>query len=406
MACWATNREIIIYSAPGYLIGGNDGYIYDFGNNVRQIGVTGEARLPNPDIRWESVATTNIGLDGGLFQNAITFSIDAYSRQTRDMIYRVNLPRSAGVGGEVQKNVGEMNNKGIEIMLDYQNKAGDFSYGITLTGSYNRNKLITLIPELEKLELRDGASNQAYGNTTISKSEPKQPLGQFYGFIVDGIYADDVDRESRPTIAASGDYKPQAGDLRYRDINQDGKINDEDKTYIGNPWTKFNYGLNLNMGYKGFDLSLFFNGVQGVDIYNAASVYARTFYGDYNTTGDIFGASFFNGNGLTDQPRIGDALNQDKNGNYTFVSSYHVENGSFLKLNNLQLGYSLPQSLISKAGIGYARVFFMSNNLFTLTKYTGMNPELAGGVRARGIDSDWNRYPPVRLFSLGLNLEF
>jgi outer membrane receptor protein involved in Fe transport len=108
--------------STGYLIGGNDGYIYDFGNNVRQIGVTGEARLPNPDIKWESVATTNFGLDGGLFQNTFTFSIDLYSRQTRDMIYRVNLPRSAGVGGEVQKNVGEMNNKGIEVVLDYQNK--------------------------------------------------------------------------------------------------------------------------------------------------------------------------------------------------------------------------------------------------------------------------------------------
>ncbi len=199
-------------------------------------------------------------------------------------------------------------------------------------------------------------------------------------------------------------------------MNKDGKINDDDKTYIGNPWPKWNYGINLNLGYKGFDFTAFFSGVQGADIYNAAQVYTHTFYGDFNTTAEIFGASFFNGNGLTDMPRIGSATENDKNGNYNFVSSYHVQDGSYLRLKNLQLGYSLPKILMERAGITSARIFIMANNLFTITKYKGMDPEIASGVssgerdrsgsvRARGIDADWYRYPTTRLLSFGLNLE-
>ncbi|MEJ7644883.1 MAG: TonB-dependent receptor [Chryseolinea sp.] len=400
--------------STGYVLGGNTAYAYDFGNNVRQIGITGEPRLANPDIKWESVATTNIGIDAGLFSNRLTFSLDLYTRQTRDMIYRVYLPQSAGIGAEVQQNVGEMNNKGIELMVDYRNQVGAFTYGVTLTGSYNQNKLVTLIPELNDVQLRDGDSNQAYGDVKVSKSEPGEPLGQFYGYIVDGIYANDDGREARPVIAASGTYKPQAGDLMYRDINSDGKINEDDKTYIGNPWPKLNYGLNVTLGYKSFDLSMFFNGVQGVDIYNSTTAYTATFYGDHNTTNAINEASLFNGNGITGAPRVGTATDSDKNFNYNSVSSYHVENGSFFKLKNLQVGYKLPQSAMSKVGIGSARIFFMSNNLLTLTKYSGIDPEIAGGVRARGIDNNLilkdgqlvGRYPRSRLFSLGLNIEF
>ncbi|MDQ3396002.1 MAG: SusC/RagA family TonB-linked outer membrane protein, partial [Bacteroidota bacterium] len=327
------------------------------------------------------------------------------------------LPGSAGIGGSVQSNVGEMVNKGLEAVLDYNNKIGDFRYGITVNGAFNRNKLLTLNPELEGVFINDGGTNEAY-NTTASRTEPGLPLGQFYGLIAEGIYADNEGRVSRPTI--SGDHKPQAGDLIYRDLNDDGVINDDDRDYIGNPWPKLTYGLNLSLGYKGFDLSAFFNGVQGVDIYNAAQVFSHTFYTDYNTTNKIYETSFFTPEtGLTDKPRAGNVAETDKNGNWNRISSFHVENGSFLRLRNLQLGYTIPPSILNRLNISSARIFVMGNNLFTITKYSGMDPELAGldtragsegnragGVRARGIDAGWNRYPLTRLFSIGLNLEF
>lgn len=402
----------------GYGIGGNVGFVYDFGGG-RRIGVSGEPRLANPDVRWETVATANVGIDGALWQNKFSFTIDAYSRQTKDMLYDVPLAASAGVGRSVKYNIGQMSNKGVEVLLDYRNKLGDFTYGITFNTSYNKNKLISLDASLGKQELRDGGTNQAYGYSQVSKSEPGQPLGQFYGYIVDGIYQDESNAADRPKIAASSNYIPKAGDLIYRDLNQDGVINDNDKTYIGNPWPKFNHGLNLNLGYKGFDLSAFFNAVQGMDIYNAAQTYRYTFYGDYNTTRAIFGASNFNGNGVTGIPNVGTAGQANQNGNWTFISSYHVQNGNYVKLRNLQLGYTLPEALVSKVNISSVRVFLMGNNLFILTKYKGLDPELSGiaadpnrprgtngSVRAQGVDADFNRYPVSRLFSLGLNAEF
>lgn len=390
----------------GYRFAGDgNGYAYDFGDGTRRLGAYIEPRLANHDIRWETVATANIGIDGSLFNNSMYFSVDYYNRNTNDMIYRVPLPQSAGVGAEVQKNIGKMNNRGVEVLVGIDRTIGKLRINAAVNGAYNRNELISLIPGIAELSLQDGNSNQAYGASTISRSEPGQPLGQFYGYLVDGIYKDNEGIASRPEIAAAGGYRPQAGDLIYRDLNGDNKIDEKDKTYIGNPWPKLNYGINLGAEYAGFDVKMFFNGVHGVDIYNAAQTYTQTFYGDYNTTADIFGASFFGTNGLTSKPRVGTASDLDKNGNYSVVSSYHVQSGAFLRLQNIQVGYSLSPAVLEKIGFRSMRVFVMGGNLFTITKYKGVNPQLAGDVRARGIDRDFDRYPLSRLMSLGVNFE-
>jgi TonB-linked SusC/RagA family outer membrane protein len=388
------------------------GYSYDFtvgGGTNKQNSIGLASQLPNPDIQWESVATANVGLDGALWQNKLTFNLDYYSRQTRKMIYNVPIAPSAGMGGDVPANIGQMSNKGMELYLEYRNKVGDFSYTVGLNGAFNRNKLISLNPDLGKLTVTSGYLNEFYGSQQPNRSEPGLPLGQFYGYQTDGIYATNAaSGEARPKV---GDYVPKVGDLRYVDQNGDGVINADDKVYIGNPWPKFTYGTTLGAGYKGFDLRAFFSGVQGNQIYNAFESFEHMFFSDYTTTSKIYETSFFNGNGLTDKPRVGTITDVDltNNGNWAYVSSYHVQNGSYLRMRNLQLGYTVPPSVLSKLRMSSLRVFVMGDNLFTITKYKGINPEIApldGNILQQGIDMANGRYPMSRLVSLGLNAEF
>ena len=373
-----------------------------------------KTQMPNRDIQWENVTSTNLGADLAFLKNALTFTMEFYSRQTKKMVYDLPIAGSAGQGEFLPFNIGQMSNKGIESMINYNGKIGrEVKFNVGLNGSYNKNKLLTLDHKTGG-SFQDGYLNALYGGTTASKTEPGNPLGQFYGFIAQGIYQTDAEGAAGPIMAMDDDYQPRAGDLIYKDLNADNKIDESDQTYIGNPWPKFNYGMTFGMQFKGFDISALFAGVQGVDIYNGQESFDHVFFSDYNTTSAIFESSFFNGNGLTNVPRSSYPMNEtnpdiaglDPNGNWSYVSSYHVQNGSFLKMRNLQLGYTLSNNLVKRAGVSSARFFIMGDNLFTITKYKGYDPELAGGVRERGIDESANRYPSTRLFAAGLNLNF
>ncbi|CAN5332109.1 TonB-dependent receptor [soil metagenome] len=368
-------------------------------------------RMPNNDIQWENVNTTNVGVDVGFFKSRLTLSLDVYSRQTRQMVYDIPIAGSAGQGAVIPFNIGQMSNKGIEFLINYNGTIGrDLTFNIGLNGAYNKNKLISLDPKLGG-QFFDGDLNEIYGGNTATKTEPGQPLGQFFGLVAQGIYQSDAEGAKGPKVGGDK-YTPTAGDLIYKDLNGDGVINDNDRQYIGNPWPKLNYGITLGLQYKGFDVSVLFAGVQGVDIYNSQESFNHVFFGDYNTTSDIFKNSLFNGNGVTNVPRSNypqDAPNfggSDPNGNWKTVSSYHVQNGAYLKLRNLQVGYTLSNKLIKRTGISSARFFIMADNLLTITKYKGYDPEIAGGVRARGIDRSNYRYPNSRLFAAGINVNF
>ena len=367
-------------------------------------------QMPNKDIQWENVTTTNIRADFGFLKNALTVTLDFYSRQTKQMVYDIPIPGSAGQGEFVQYNIGQMSNKGFDFLINYNGNIGrGVKFNIGLNGSYNKNKLISLDPKLGG-EFQDGYLNELYYGSPASKTEPGQPLGQFYGFVVEGIYKTDAEGAKGPITY--DEYQPHAGDLIYKDLNADGIIDENDQTYIGNPWPKLNYGITLGLEYKGFDISALFSGVQGVDIYNSQESFDHVLYSDYNTTSAIFKSSFFNGNGVTDVPRSSWPVNDpnfggwDANGNWAYVSSYHVQNGSYLKMRNIQIGYTLSNKLIKRTGISSARFFIMADNLFTITKYKGYDPEIAGFVRERGIDESAYRYPNTRLFAAGLNVNF
>jgi TonB-dependent starch-binding outer membrane protein SusC len=393
------------------------GYSADIGlGGIRQTSIGIAPRLANPDIQWEEVATTNVGIDGALLKNKLFFNLDYYSRQTNKMLYGLSIAPSAGLGSEVRSNIGQMSNTGVEINLEWRSKAGDFTYSIGANGAFNTNKLISLNPELSRQFLPNGSTGvEHYESRLTSRSEPGQPLGQFYGYNVLGVYQNNVSgTEKRPFIAANN-YVPKAGDLIYEDLDNNGKIDDLDKTYIGNPWPKLTYGINLTAGYKGFDLRIFFSGVQGNQIYNAFESFEYTFFSDYTATDKIFTASGFAGNGVTSVPRVGKIDDLDNNGNWSSVSSYHVQDGSYLRLKNIQFGYTLPTSILNSLKISSARVFVMADNLLTLTGYKGINPEIGNRRNAEennrsflelGIDAANRRYPMSKLVSFGVNLQF
>jgi TonB-dependent starch-binding outer membrane protein SusC len=331
------------------------------------------------------------------------------------MLYNVPVALSAGVGSNVQANVGQMSNKGMEIFVEYRGNVGKLSYDLGLNGGFNKNKLISLDPSLEKLFIASGfisgeSGSGMYGSVTPSRSEPGLPLGQFYGYKTAGIYATDIsDGEIRPKV---GNYVPKAGDLIYVDQNGDGVMNTKDMVYIGNPWPKFTYGITLGGNWNSMiDIKASFSGVYGNDIYNAAESYSHTFYSDYTTTMDIYKTSFFGDNGLTGVPRIGTISSPDANANknWGLLSDYHVQKGSYLMLKNLQIGITFPRTVLSSLGVSRVRAILSGENLFVLTKYEGLSPIIPPyqrSILAQGVDNPSGRYPYSKLYSIGINIEF
>ncbi|MEM1134505.1 MAG: TonB-dependent receptor [Bacteroidota bacterium] len=385
-------------------------------DDANELAGYSSVKFPNEAIKWEEITTLNIGFDASLFNNTLTFTFDWYTKNTTDMLYNVNIPLTSGYGRhnanptQVPINIGEIENKGVEFALSYNKKIGDIDFTIGGNASFNTNEVIDLGEG--NVPINDGSAGPAF-NSSLSRIENGHPMASFFGFQVAGIFQSDDEVAQLNSQAPEGVYQTSqtgAGDLRYVDINGDNQINNDDRTIIGNPWPKAIYGLNFDIRYKGFELFMLFSGVAGVDVFNGNLAYSQNIYGDYNTTDAIFGASFYGDNDLTGQPRLGvedadGAFVRDPNNNYSNPSSYFIEDGSFFKMKNLQLTYNLPESILSSIKVASARVYFSGQNLFTITNYTGRDPEIAGAVDARGIDY-FNSYPHTRLYSVGLELGF
>ncbi|CAG5003186.1 TonB-dependent receptor P3 [Dyadobacter sp. CECT 9275] len=386
----------------------------------RSKGYALTAQLANQNIKWESVLQTDLGLDIGLLKNALNITIDWYSRQTQGMIYQVPVALSAGFGStSVFTNIGQMSNKGLELAVDYRGRKGAFTYAIGANASFNKN-LVKQLDGNNNNPISDGAAgNDLDGNA--GRTQVGHPMSQFFGYQVDGLFQSDAEvaslnekaqQQAGSTSVFFQNSGTAAGDLKFRDTNGDGRITTADKVFIGNPWPKLTYGLTLNLGWKGLELTALFQGIKNVDVYNGNKYYTEYLYGDYNTTKDIFNASFFNGNGLTSSPRVGvmnasGTFARDPNSNYGRISDYFVEDGSFLKLRNIQIGYTIPNKITSALKISDLKVYVQGQNLLTFTKYSGLDPEVLGrnGTTARGIDTIFS-YPRNMLLSMGLNLSF
>lgn len=341
--------------------------------------------MPNPDIKWETVKQGNIGFDASLFKQRINVTFDAYVKNTTDMLVSMVVPITTGYSDIYTPmiNAGKVRNTGWELTVASQNIKGDFEWNTDLNISYNKNKIIKLN---NNVSIYSGYQQHTVG----------LPVGSFYGWVTNGIFQnwDEVNSyayQYQGTDAANG---TAPGDIKFLDINNDGIVNDYDRTYIGNPTPAWNFSMTNSFSYRNFDMQVFLQGVAGNDIYNANRVTLEGMYTVRNQTKKVLNR--WTGEGTSNSmPR---AIYSDPNKN-TRTSTRFIEDGSYLRLKNLTLGYTLPESLIKKASINSLRFYMSAQNLLTLTKYSGFDPEIQGGV-------DNSNYPLTRTISFGVDLKF
>jgi TonB-linked SusC/RagA family outer membrane protein len=360
------NQEIGNYTYLTLLRKDGDKYVVD--------------RYGNPDLKWETTTQNNIGLDIGLLQNKLYFSVDYFDKKTSDILLGIQLPAFVGDVKPTIVNAGEVSNKGIELALNYRNSGRDFNYSINANMATVTNKVEKLHPNLPSI----------VGD--VFKTEAGQPLSSFYGYVMDGIFQNQAEINSYLHGTTNPADKP--GDIRFKDLNNDGVINDKDRTFIGNPIPKLSYGLNLSAGYKSFDLSILFQGVEGVDKYNDSKQITDYDSRPFNHSTRVLNS--WHGEGTSNTiPRT----TFNDNGS-SKKSSIFVEDASYLRLKNLEIGYSLNKlKAISRMGVQNIRLYISAQNLFTVTKYTGLDPE-STDILDRGT------YPQSLAFLFGINVKF
>ena len=351
---------------------------YVLGANQELANGVAVLTIVNANGRWETTEQISGGVDFGFFKGKLNGNIDLFQRNTLDMLLSVKAPAQVGNRFDPIANVGTVSNRGIELTLDHQNKIGKLNYTLNGNISFITNNLISL-----------NGGDVIYGDRV--KSDKGLPLFTLWGYQYEGIYKTDAEALSYLTGYTAQSIAYHAGDAKFKDLDGNGLINDKDKTDIGNPFPSVTYGLNVGADYAGFDLQLFFQGVAGNEIYNA--VRERTEgKGDVSTLStsmrDAWTAS--NVNGTIPNP-YGSSLNYSN-------SSRFVESGSYLRLKNLQIGYTIPPKITKQANINRCRVYLSGSNILTLTNYTGYDPEVGNGV-------DYGNYPQSRTITLGLNLD-
>ncbi|WP_345374422.1 TonB-dependent receptor [Algivirga pacifica] len=355
----------------------------------------GITRMANPNLRWEAASEVNLGLDAGFLQDKITLNVDLYSRERQGLLSERPIPGFTGVGNPLA-NLGTVRNQGVEAALTYAKKEGDFHYALTANVAYNDNQ-VTKVDNNSGRVVGPGLFLQQ-GNMVM---EEGYPLPYFFGFKTDGIFQNTTEVEAHVDgegVMIQPDAVP--GDIRFVDTNGDGKIDQNDRTYIGKAVHDWTFGANLNMDYRGFDFSMFWQGQTGGSLVNG------TLRGDLSTVQNYPTRYLqrWTGEGTTNEfPRFS---HNDTNQNYSRINDMvHLEDASYLRLKTVQLGYTLPNTLTSKAGVSKARVYVSANNLLTFTEYSGMDPEVGHGG-AMGIGFDNGAYPQARTFLMGLNLSF
>ncbi|UYZ63122.1 SusC/RagA family TonB-linked outer membrane protein [Hymenobacter weizhouensis] len=374
-----------------YLYAINSGIQYPFGANggTLQIGAA-PTRQANPDLRWETNNQTNIGIDLGFLENRFEATIDLYNRQSPNLIAPVPVSLVSGTYEAVNRNAASAYNRGIDFSFTSHNVRGAGS-GLSWTTTLNVSAFKT---ELESLGVGQPYDGLSVLSGVIVRYDEGQPFGSFYGYVADGLFQTPEDVKNHATQNGAA-----PGDIRFRDLNNDGLINAADRTFIGNPNPDFFYGINNTLTWKGLDLNVFVQGSQGNDIYNQNRyILESPLYGTSSGSTRVLGR--WTGPGTSnDVPRAVGGDNADPNQNLR-VSSYFVEDGSYLRIKTLTLGYTLPSALQERIAAKQLRVYVTAQNLLTLTKYSGYDPE----VGARGVDL--GVYPQPRVFLAGLNIGF
>lgn len=350
----------------------------------------------NPDIKWEETAMTNVGIDFMAFNNRLSLTADYYVKNTKDILLTVPIPISSGGANDPIRNAGKIRNNGFEFNLGWMDQPNpDISYGINLIGSFNKNKVIAM--GSESGSIKGGSTNQ---NITTSETKAGYPIGGYWLISTAGYFNSQEEVDAYAKDGKKIQPAAEPGDIKFVDANNDGVINDDDRVFQGSPFPDFTFALNGNMRYKNFDLSIGLQGVLGNKIYNAT----RQTLEDV-TKGSNFLASCLDywtpENKNASHPRL---TWDDPNRNTRAESDRYLENGSYLRLRSVQLGYTFPQTWF-KGAIQHARVYINAENLFTITSYSGYSPDVnANNANYRGFDNFI--YPTNRTFMLGLNVTF
>lgn len=402
-----------------------DNRYYTFGpNQINPEGTASNAPAPlienfaNPDLSWETTRDAGVGFDMDMFNNKLSLVFDYYNRKTTDMLLAVQLPRSTGNINSVYMNVGSMTNWGIEIAATYREQIGDFKFTISPNFSLYRNEVTSLG---SNASLAGG--NSSVGNVTMTVVG--QPVAQFWGYKTDGLFK--TDEEAANYVNKNGQRlqeSAKAGDLKYVDVNGDGAISDDDKTFIGSSLPDCSFGLNITAEYKGFDFSMLWQGDFGNQIFNNWKYELMGGYAAKNQMADMknrFRAqdvTFTTAGGETitlpantntDVPR---AVLNDPNGNHTKASDYFIENGSYFRCNRITLGYTFDKSLLSKIHVESLRLYMGVKNPFTITGYSMFDPQVpsGGATLNRGVDGAFyysgDTYWATREFFAGVQLTF
>lgn len=363
---------------------------YTFGATERLINGSTPVALANPDLRWEETTQTNIGFDAKIFKS-INITLDWFKKATTGMLLDIAVPGYVGNAGPVG-NIASMDNTGVELELGFNKKLGEFNLEFSGNVSHITNKVTSLGPE-KKFLVGQFFSPQGL---ELSRTSVGEPIGYFYGYKTNGIFQNQAEvnaHKGKDGALLQPEARP--GDFRFVDVNGDGKLDADDRTKIGDPTPTWTYGFNLAAAWRGFDLILFAQGVAGNQLFRATRRFDLQMA---NMTSDALGR--WTGEGSTNTyPRL---VMNDPNKNFSRSSDFYVEDGAFFRVRTLQLGYTIPLSISSKLGIKKCRIYVSGNNLLTLTKAKGFDPEIGGG--SFGVDR--GIYPQARFFLVGGSVAF
>jgi TonB-linked SusC/RagA family outer membrane protein len=371
-----------IGSGRNYTIGNSGSYVVGYSPNAPS----------NPDLRWEQTSQTNIGLDMTLAQN-VNLTLEWYKKVTTGILQNPRIPGYIGAISNPAANVADMSNQGVELELGYNKTFGDVRFNLSGNVSYLQNEVTNLGNGIEFLSGGQGFQSSSY---PITRTAVGQSLNSFYGFQTLGVFQtqSEIDNYKNTTgNLIQPNAKP--GDFKWADINEDGLINENDRTFIGDPTPSWTYGATLSLEYKGLDLLLFGQGVAGNQIFQGLRRLDITTANYQRKSLDRW-----TGPGTSNtHARLNDL---DPNNNFTNPSDFYLEDGSYFRIKTIQLGYTLPNALTNRLGLQKTRVYIMSENALTFTRYTGFDPEIGGGVMSidRGI------YPQARSFMFGLSIGF
>lgn len=367
------------------------GALFGAGSNKTLYQGIAVRRLGNSNIKWETTESANVGIDASFLNNRLIFSFEYYDKTTKDMLLAAPMPKYMGYTDNTYTNIGAANNRGVELSMEWRDQINDFRYNIAFNFSTIRNRMTKLNGGTP---IPSGVLRQQYATYT----NEGLPIGAFWGYVTDGL----IQTESQLAEVKKAGYLPNAelGDVYFVDMNEDGKLNENDKRMIGNPIPDVIYGFNLGMAWKGFDLSMQFGGTIGNDIFNAMRLYTYSLTDITNKDRALLNY-WTPTNTNTNIPRLSAA---DYNNNNR-LSDRYVENGSYLRLRNVQIGYTLPSSLVKKVMLQNVRIHLSGQNLFTISDYSGIDPEVGQSTSlSRGID--YGIYPQSRIITGGINITF